>query len=233
MAKEANVGVEQGSVPTNVFNKLQDELSELRAELETYRQRSPIVGVRWYGEGGFGIGLTHPVNGVTRLALTGYGDKAVIDFATWIRIKNTEHARYGLLVRDDDVIEEMHIVGVPAKKDVEKGCNSLTYVETVELLKGPLTKLNQKLKTMDSHCGPIHLLRHADRMDKPIGATKLLSIKRRRDELSCEFRWSLLHPHDLNLAAEQYKIPNWEALSSDEIAKTLAKIELEQNNEFE
>jgi len=232
MGKETNVGVEQGSVSAELFNKLQDQMQELQAELETYRQRSPIVGVRWYGEGGFGIGLTHPVNGVSRMALNGYGDKAVIDFATWTRIKNTEHARYGLLVRDDAVIEEMHIVGVTAKKDIDKSVNSLNDAETVELLKGSLAKLNQALKPMDSHCGPIHLLREAVK----IGITttsKIMAIKQRRDQLSCEFRWSLLHPHDLNLAAEQYKINGWEDMVPETIAKVLAEIEMKQNNEFE
>jgi len=225
-------GVEQQAVPIEIFNKLQDQLREVNAELETYRQRSPIVGVRWYGGGGFGIGLSHPVNGIGRIALNGYGDKAVIDYATWVRIKNTEHARFGLLVRDDDVIDEMHITGVKAKADVDKGPNSFNDKEVKELLKIPQTKLQHALNDMDSHWGPIHLLKAAAELGIT-GVAKIAAIKRRRDELSCEFRWSLLHPHDLKLACEQYKIPGWENMIEDEMVKVLAKIELEQNNEFE
>lgn len=229
---EKKVGVDQSTVPTDIFNRLQDEMRELQAELETYRQRSPIVGIRWYGEGGFGIGLTHPVNGVSRLALTGYGDKAVIDQATWVRIKTTEHARFGLLVRDDEVIEEMHIIGVAAKKDHEKNVNSYTDKETEELLKGSVTSLNQVLNPMDSHWGPIHFLKAAEQIGMK-NVTKLTAIKQRRDKLSCEFRWALLHEHDLRLAADQYKIKDAENTSSDELVKILAGIEIQQNSEFE
>lgn len=229
---EKKIGVDISSVSTDIFNKLQDQMLEMEAELETYRQRSPIVGVRWYGLGGFGIGLTHPVNGVSRLALTGYGDKAVIDQATWVRIRTTEHARFGLLVRDDDVIDEMHIIGVKAKKDHERNVNSYTDKETEELVKGSITKLNQALSSMDSHWGPIHFLKAADKIGMK-NVAKVTAIKQRRDLLSCEFRWSLLHEHDLRLASEQYKIKDAENTTSDELVKILAGIEIQQNNEFE
>lgn len=228
MAKEA---VEQRNIPVEVYNKLNDQFQELRAELETYQQRSPIVGVCWYGAGGFGIGLTNPINGVSRISLNGYGDKCVIDLATWTRIKNVEQAKFGLLVRDDSVIEELHITGVTARKDVFRGPNSFTNEEVNTLLKGSLSKLNEMLKQMDSHWGPIHFLNEA----KALGITtpsKIQALKKKRDELATQFRWSLLHPHDLKLACEQHNVKNWESMTENEMVKVLAGIELEENEEF-
>ena len=224
-------GVDTQSVPIDLYNRLQDQLQSLNTELETFRQRSPIVGIRWFGAGGFGITLTHAVNGVNKLGLQGYDDKAVIDYATWIRIRNTEHARFGLLVRDDKVIDELHIVGVVAKKDLTSSPNSLTGDETVSLLKGKLEDLTSALNGMTSHWGPIHLL-HAAELLKVTTESKINAIKKKRDELSTEFRWSLLHPHDLKLACEQYKVKGWEDMEEDEMVHILARIELENNDEF-
>lgn len=226
------VATKTDAVPVEIFNKLQDQLNDVTAELETYRQRSPLVGVCWWGMGGFGIGLTHPINGVNRIALNGYGDKAVIDYATWVRIRNTEHARFGLLVRDDSVIDELHIVGVTAKQDVTKSVNSLTNNEATALLKGTLAKLNEALKVMDSHWGPIHLLKAAEEL-KMTTPSKIQTISKRRDELATKFRWALLHPHDLKLACEQYEVRGWEQMDETEMVEVLSDIEIKQHNVFD
>lgn len=226
-----NVGVDQQNVPVTLYNKLQDQFKELQSELETYKQRSPIVGVRWFGGGGFGIGLTHPVNGINKIALDGYGDKAVIDYATWLRICNTEHARFGLLVRDDTVIDELKIIGVPAKKDNSTNTNSFTNAEVTTLLKGSTVKLVKVLDEMTSHWAPIRFLKEYEILNLD-DDTKRLKLEDRRNYLLCRFRWSLLHPHDLRQSCEQYKIPNWQDLDKEEILDILTKRDLAITKDF-
>ena len=135
------------TAPKDLYVKLLDRFDNLETELDTYRQKSPIIGVRWFGAGGMGIGLTHPINSVTKVALDGYGDKAVIDYATWTRIRKCIHCKFGLLVRDDSVIEEMHITGKVAPADREApGPNSLTQAQTEKLLNGSVVALKKVVK---------------------------------------------------------------------------------------
>lgn len=214
------------TIPRHIYDDMAKKLEMMELELDTHRQKSPLVGIRWYGGGGFGIGLTYPVQGVTKLALQGFNDRAVIDHATWLRIRNTEHAKFGLLVRDDTVIDELQILGKTALPDnTLPGPNSLTEEEATILLKGAVTALKKVVKKMDSHWGPIRLIKFA-KIINVTDVTKLSYLRSVRDLLLSEFRWGLLHPHDLRLACENYKITNWEQMDPKEMIKELVKSEM-------
>jgi hypothetical protein len=218
------------TVPKELFDRQARELEQLHQELDLYQQKSPIVGVRWFGRGGFGIGLSHPVGGVTKLILDGYGDKAVIDYTTWLRIKNTEHAKLGLLVRDDSVIDELNIIGVTAKSDVNKpGPNSFTPEEAKKILEGTIKELKKVIDDLTSFWGAIHLLDEA----RDLGITdesRLSVIRNRKNYLLLKFRVSLLHPHDLQVVCESFKVKDSENLSIDEKIEAITKIEYDNLN---
>lgn len=214
------------TVPKDLYIQLLNKVDNLETEVDTYRQKSPIVGVRWYGEGGFGIGLTHPINGVTRIALSGFNDAAVIDYSTWLRIKNTEQAKDGLLVRDDTVIEEHSIMGKVAQKDnTNPGPNSLTQKQAETLLKGSMAQFKKIVSKMDSHWGPTRLIKTANLLEIQ-DETKMAYLRERRDNLLSEFRWNLLHPHDLKLACERHGISGWQTMDKDRMVKELTAFEI-------
>lgn len=215
------------TVPKDVYSKLMSKLENLESELAVYKEKSPLVGVKWYGLGGFGIGLSHPVAGATRVNLKGYGDQAVIDWATWQRIKSCELARAGLVVRDDSVIGEMHISGVNAPEDdAHPSKNCFTDAEVVKLLKGSLSGIKKTMARVDSHYAPERILRYAERHGFE-DQTKLISIRERMDELSCKYRWALLSIHDLRLACEQHKIRGWDEMLEEEMVDLLSANEIE------
>ena len=45
------------TVPRDLYDELIRKLDAATLEVETYRAKSPLVGVRWFGEGGFGTKL--------------------------------------------------------------------------------------------------------------------------------------------------------------------------------
>jgi hypothetical protein len=218
------------TVPKELFDRQSKELEQIRQELDLYQQKSPIVGVRWFGRGGFGIGLSHPVGGLTRLVLDGYGDKAVIDYTTWLRIRSTEHAVLGLLVRDDLVIDELSMTGVAAKPDANKpGPNSFTPTEAKKILEGSIKDLKKVVDGLTSFWGAIHLIDEA----RDLGITdesRLSIIRSRKNYLLLKFRVSLLHPHDLQVACESFKVRDSENLSIDEKIDALTEIEFKNLN---
>lgn len=206
------------------FEKLQREADKLREELESYRQRSPLVGVRWYGEGGLGIHLTHSREGISKVELDGYGAADVIDYATWHRMKKSEVVGNGLLVRDDSVIDEEKITGIKAKVDDTKSVNAFTDSEIAVLMEQPLSTLAPIIDMMDSHWGPEHFIRWAKRNDFK-DVAKIQYIKKKRDFLAAKYRWSLAHPHDLQLACELHKV-EFEGRYLDDVIDELTQIEI-------
>lgn len=218
------------TIPKHVYNELLQKLEATRTENEMYRSKSPLVGVRWFGDGGFGAHLAYPISGVNRISLNGYGDKAVIDFATWIRLKKTEHAEFGLLVRDDDVIDELGTMGTKAKQDDHPGPNSFTPKEAHDLLvKDSLPRFKAAVKALTSHWGAVHLLREGEALienKEKVDQTRLALLRERRDYLQSEFRFNLMHPHDLRSCCEQYKVRNWEDMTREEQVTALTELEI-------
>jgi len=223
----------QETVSKDVYLALLKKLEEARTENEAYRSKSPLVGIRWFGDGGFGAPLTYPISGVNKLLLNGYGDKGVMDNSTWVRLRKGEHAGFGLLVRDDSVIEELGVVGAVAPPDPEKDIspNSFTPAQAREILTNyTLPKFKGVVRDLTSHWGAIHLIREAEALiDEKIkiDLTRVSYLKERRDYLQSEFRFSLMHPHDMRACCEQYGIRNWEDMQVEEMIEALTNAEIE------
>jgi len=215
------------TVPRHVYDELMKKLSQIEIEVDSYRQKAPIVGVSWFGEGGYGTRLMQPINGATSVAMDGFNDSCVVDLGTWKKIKRSELADNGLLVRDDSIIEALSVHGKVAPDDAQPpSVNSLTNAEAKQLLTGKHDTFKTVVSAMDSHWGPMRLINGARELGinhKP----KLAYLRERRDELLCLFRWTILHVHDLRLAGENHDIPEWKTLSQADLAAKLASKEME------
>jgi hypothetical protein len=203
------------SVSKEVYDDLVKRANSDAAELELLRQKSPLVGVRWYGQGGFGIGLSHPVCGMTKLVLDGCDDKAVIDYTTWLRIRKTEQSRWGLLVRDDSVITELGLMGVTAKPDnTPVGPNSFTEKEAENILLGSIKDFKKAVAALDNHWACFRLLFAAKKINMT-ALERISLLENRQTYLLTRFRFELLHPRDLDLACELRHVPGWQDLDRE------------------
>lgn len=210
-----------------LIEKLQTKLEVAEKELDQFKAKAPIVGVRWYGKGGFGIGLSRMVGGVNKVALEGYNDKAVIDYSAWIRVRNTEEAQAGILVRDDSVIDEVGQIGSVAKKDQNKSPNTYTRGEIELILNGSMPELKEILSTFTHYFPALHFKEVAESM-KVKNEGKIKVIKDKFNELYCKFRWEKLHHHELVLAVDGLKQP-WETMTDEQMVDFLVKHELKGN----
>jgi len=148
---------EKNIITPEMYHSLMTKLDEVTKENELFKQKSPLVGVRWFGLGGIGLGLNYAVNGTKRVSLEGYGDKGVIDVGTWFRVRGTEEVRGGILVRDDRVIEETATNGYAAKPDIKENPNAFVDDEIERILKmKSMNKLRQVMKNCTNHFCPKH-----------------------------------------------------------------------------
>ena len=228
MTEERKESQVRQTVPMEVYERLENELKTIRGELDLYRQKSPLVGVRWFGRGIFHIKLTHPIGGVNMHTLKGYKDKAVVDHATWTRIKNTVPYKEGVLVRDDDVITELDYKGVTAPPDKVHSPNGFTDKEVDAILKGKPTELKKILSEMTSHWGPIHLLERAEEINLR-DKNKVQAITQRKNYLLLKYRCDQFLDHDIVQIAETYNI-NHDNRSREEVVEDIIKHELETND---
>ncbi len=200
---------ESQTVPKEIYDAVVKQINERDAELELHRQRSPLVGIRWYGQGTIGIGLSHPVSGMSKLILENVNDKAVIDYTTWLRVRKIEHSRIGLLVRDDAVIEELEMQGAVAKPDTEPvGPNSFTEKEAENILTGSMKDFKRVVMGLTSHWAAFRLLWAAEHIGMN-DIAKIALLKARQSYLLIKFNLGLLHPRDLDLACEVHHVAGW------------------------
>jgi len=218
-----NVDVEK-EVSVGQYHKALNEISELQKQIEIYQLKSPLVGVRWYGQGAIRIGLSNPVAGNSSVVLEGYGDSAVIDYASWrSRIRSIEAARDGVLVRDDSVIEEKGFNGVIGEKDIKKNPNAFTDEEIEKLLKNNIDKLKKVVDGFTHHFPGHHFLKVAENIgfnDRSV----LAVIEKKYEYLEAVYRWDLLHIRDLNEAMERRKLDP--SVSREAMVEKLVRLEL-------
>lgn len=211
---------------TKQMTSLIERNMQLERENNLFRDNSPLVGVRWYGEGGATIRLSNRINGYTKVDLNGFGDKAVIDLATWTsRTKDGKLVKQGVLVRDDAVIDELNVKGVVAEPDISKNSNSLTLQEIKELLK---SKISIFKKRLDEFTYPAPLWAMV-RVAKDIGFDnyeKLMLTKERAHYLFAYNNVDRLHNHELFLGCQLAGIKNPEDMDRDEAVKLLTEFEI-------
>lgn len=210
----------------NAIQKLIEKNKELESELELFKQKAPLVGVRWYGDGSFMIALSFMIQGLNKIILKGYGDKAAIDLSTWARLKGSEAVQKGILVRDDTVIDELHVPGVIAKHIEDKNPNAFTDDAILSILKNKTKKqLENIIDNCTDHFPLKHFLRvyHRNNLDDP---GKMIILDKRYAELFAFHRWSLLDDHDLNIGLEQAGL-NWENVSREDKIEALVRKDLE------
>jgi hypothetical protein len=218
------------------FNLLK-KTRELEDEVSSYRQKTPLVGIRWYGLGGNSISLSNPVNGINRVILEGKSGrdedkKAVIDYGTWMRLKRMDKkVEDGLIVRDDNVIDELQVAGKIAPVDNTKSSNSFTDKEILKLFSGSVTPLRKIVDKMTSHWGPIHFIRVAEEHSIKDKA-KLGILIERRNYLFAKDKLYRLNIHDLRLCCEQHRI-QCENMNVKEMVNELLEIELQFINDSE
>lgn len=215
-----------------MYSDLSDRHEATKKENDIFKQKTQIVGVRWYGKGGFGIGLNYMVNGVNRVALEGYGATGIIDYSSWIRVRTTEEARNGILVRDDDVIKDMGLdgmIGSYGPPDRFANVNAFTDKEITPLLNGRITELKKIVKQFTHHFVARHFLEVAKR-NKLKDQSKIHVIKDRYFELFVRFKNGLLLYHDLTLCCELNNIKNFDVLTSAEMIEKLSVLELENTD---
>lgn len=199
----------------------------LQGQLDEFRDKSPIVGIRWYGAGGNTIHLDRPIGGYTQVILRKYGDKGVIDYNAWQRVVNSESVMYGVLVRDDDVIHEMKIIGNLAQPEQDTNTNAFTEKQLERIITGKIEGIKKVLKGATFHFLPGRMLKMVDRLDINDSNKKKI-MKERFDYLLVYFRYKLLHPHDLTLACELNDLP-FENISVENMISTLTDYDLANN----
>lgn len=215
-----------------MYSDLSDRHEATKKENDIFKQKTQIVGVRWYGKGGFGIGLNYMVNGINRVALEGYGATGIIDYSSWIRVRTTEECRNGILVRDDSVISDMGLEGMIGSfgaVDRFTNANAFTDKEITPLLNGRVTELKKVVKQFTHHFVARHFLEVAKRI-KLKDQTKIHVIKDRYFELFVRFKNGLLLYHDLTLCCELNNIKNFDVLTSAEMIEKLSILELENTD---
>jgi len=198
------------------------EMNEnLRMENEVYRKKSPIVGIRWWGMGGYQVRMKNPTKGQSMLSLDGYGDRGFLDQETWNTVSKNELGRKGLVVRDDAVLEELGMTGyITAPKDKFSNPNALTLQETKDLLMGPISKLKAKIEKMGSHQAIEHLRQQYKLLDINDVAKSLL-LKSRQIYLAVYYNWSRAHDFDIELACKVRDIIGYEGMSREELVEKL------------
>lgn len=218
------------NVTSDMYIRAMDRVASLEHELDLYKQKTPLVGVVWYGQGGFGIGLSQMINGRTRVALEGFGAKAVIDYSTWIRIRGTEEAQNGILIRDDSVIKGMAVPGVVAEPDKKKNPNVFLISEIEKILVGSISGVKKTMNQITNHFPAKLFLKVAKDLNKEkedtIDKSKLAIIENKYNELFIKHKWSLLHHHDLTTACELQGI-DFTHLTDDQMIHKLSKLELD------
>jgi hypothetical protein len=222
---------EVGKITEEMYEALLKKQSATERELELFKQKSPIVGLRWYGEGGFGIGLTYPIMGITKVSLEGYGTKAVIDHSSWLRVRNTEEVRAGILVRDDSVVAELGIIGVTADPEKVENTNAFTDGQIEELLSSTLPVLKKVVKKFTNHFPCRHFLKVAKRIKNDEKEKSFLLMERYR-ELFLVHLYGLLNVHDLRTACELRGFP-FVNKDEDEMISMLVKEDIKQNVEVD
>lgn len=217
---------EKTTLSPEAIEQLIKENKALKSRIDEFDQRSPILGVRWYGRGSYLIGLSSMVNGVNKVILKGYGDKAAIDLNAWMRLQNTKEVKNGILVRDDTVVEELSAVGRVAENRDKDNPNSFTDNEIASILKNKTVKQLAKIVDECTDHFPIgHFLTVASRIGlEDLGKISLL--EKRYDLLFAYHRWSVLHEHDLNDACERLGY-DFEHMDRDEKIEALVKREME------
>ena len=210
-------------------NDLIKENAQLYRQLSVYQKQSPLVGVRFYGQGGFGIGLNQTINGLNRVALKGYGSKGIIDQAAWQRIQGTEEVQAGIGVRDDNVIKELGFEGVVAEEEV-KNSNSFTDDEIMHLLSNSsLKQLKKMADNITHHFAARHFV-EAAKLNKFQDKTKISLFEQKHLELFTKFKWELLNIHDLKLACDIQELDS-ERKTKEQLVEMLANLELKNSSD--
>jgi len=215
-------------VPVEIYNEAVRKSRQMERELEAFKEKETLVGISWFGSGGFGCGLTKVINGKRRISFNGYGEKAVIDKSTWFNLRGCDLAYKGLLVRDDSVLKELGINGITAEDDKERSPNAITDAEAINLLTGSVKKLKEKMETITEYNAATHLLLEADKQNiNDVAKTGI--IKERRNYLFEKQRIEKMHDRDLAIACDIHGInPD---LDRDVIVERLTEINL-QGNEY-
>lgn len=215
---------------TEDYKRLLEQLEQTQRELNVYREKSPLVGVRWYGEGSFGIKFANMIQGQSHKILHGYGDKVVIDLSTWTMIKSKprEELAHGILVRDDMVINELNVPGkvAPIAAD-DKNENSFTDAEIITILSSTFPKFKAVVKTFTSHWAAEHFLKVAKATNCGDMA-KITLLKDRKLYLLTQYRVQLMHKHELNLTCEQHGV-DFINMSREEKIQRVTDIEYNKN----
>ncbi len=215
-----------------MYTDLSNRHEATKKENDLFKQKTQIVGVRWYGKGGFGIGLNYMVNGVNRVALEGYGATGIIDYSSWIRVRTTEECRNGILVRDDAVVKEAGLdgmIGSFGPFDRFTNPNAYTDLEILPILKGRIDELKKVVKGFTHHFVARHFLQVS--LDNKVkDQTKIHIIKDRYFELFVRFKNGLLLYHDLTLACELNNIKHFDEMTSAEMIEKLSILELENTD---
>ena len=193
---------------SNVTDKdLLEELKRLRLENDSLKKQTKIVGVRWYGHGGVGIGLSFEINGTKRIELQGYGAKGPIDYSTWLRAKNWPVVQEGILVRDDTVLKEINTIGIVAQEDTYKNPNAFTDDDIKNLILDTIEgksekKIKNTILNIDSH----QIVFRIYEKFKKEKNSKLYEIRdllwNQYKLLETRYRWSKLDKWDVIMACE-------------------------------
>ncbi len=209
---------------SKAYESLLKEVKELREENAALRGDCLVVGVRWFGLGGFGTGLKKEVNGQKTFAVDGYGSYGVMDINTWNHLlKNDLHVAEGLLVRDDSILELEGLENRAAPPDKSRNPNSFLDDEILEILKNK-KELNKVLKKITHHNATIHLLRVAknNNITDPGIITPILD---KRIRLFALYNINRMHNRELDLACELNRIP-FEGRKREDLVADLLKVEL-------
>ncbi len=202
------------------YNKLIDRLDAKEKELNYFKGNNLLVGVRFYGEGSFAVGLNKPINGLNRTVFFGYDSKGVIDYAGWTRIFNSNERRWGIAVRDDSVIDELGILGTVAPIDSDKNPNAFTNSQIKDIFGYSEAKFKKVVDAFTSYFPARHFIKVMEAENIEDIAKKSI-IRSRYNYLFDVYRWSILGKHELRAACELNDIPFDEQTTEREMVERL------------
>jgi len=213
----------ENTVSQESYARILAQLEDTQKQNDILRGDNLFVGIRWYGDGGYAIGLAKPIRGLRRVTFNqgNPNQMAIINFEDWLRLDTTEEKLGGVIVRDDSIIDTLGIKGyMVGDADKEVNPNAFTNPTIENILRGTVKRLKEVMNSVTHRFAPKHFRRIAEAIGID-SIEKLDIIKRRESYLLNTYNYGRLHHHDLTQYCETNDIKGWKDMEDKEMVKAI------------